>query len=455
MLRLPKNSLSRGQPLELYRSKFTIPTKYHQKPGPVSFQVQSRRLYSSNADTQKPDKRFRGSEDCVLESPKASMWGIYIGWTLVLGATMMYLSYRDNVENLEWKIKRLEKENSKVDSLAYETSCKVKSLEWELGFLKAKVDSWGSRRSAYSTEAPVPSTIFHLISTTSSKTSQPSSTCAANLNIQVNFLNPMLTRFHRAVLPLSTVYITPTTILPIRFATMADDDDLSSLGFTSFGKTKTSHSSMPIHANPTPLPQSLPPQHQNSHHHQQQHFHRGGGGGGGYRGNNRGNYRGGFDNNNRGGGGGPHRSRGFHSNPNSNFNSRGGGGGRGRGGGGGRGGRGGHHHHPYHQQQQQQQQRQFSTSVPQVAAYHSKLFGEGLYKPSMNEDPWRELRGNNNTTATTESKSGGPAAAVAGDVWLGENTEQDKSNWYDKPEDKAADGGGWNEDEIDLDDDEI
>ncbi|KAK6527794.1 hypothetical protein TWF694_004774 [Orbilia ellipsospora] len=260
----------------------------------------------------------------------------------------------------------------------------------------------------------------------------------------------MLTRLHRAILPSSTLHNNPTAIFLIRSA-MADDD-LSSLGFTSFGKTKTSHSSMPMHANPTPLPQSLPPRPPQGQHQQQQPpFHRGGGGGGGggYRGN-RGGHRGGFDNNR---GGGPHRSRGFHSN--SNFNSRGGG--RGRGGGGGRGGgRGHHHHHPYsHPSSDNQQQRSFGTSTPQVAAYHSKEFGEGLYKPSMNEDPWQELRSADNNTSPTPTTTESASAGVgAGDVWLGENTEVDKSNWYDKPEDKAADGGGWNEDEIDLDDDE-
>ncbi|EPS44440.1 hypothetical protein H072_1575 [Dactylellina haptotyla CBS 200.50] len=221
------------------------------------------------------------------------------------------------------------------------------------------------------------------------------------------------------------------------------DDDLSSLGFTSFGKTSKSHSSMPMHANPTPLPSSLPPKppsHQslpNQQHHQQQPFHRGrgGGGGGGF---NRGNHRGGFDSSR----GGPHRPRGFHSR-----------GGRG-GGRGGRGG-GGHHHHPYSHPPADgghQQHRPFNTSsAPQGPVYQSKMFGQGLYKPSMNEDPWKELRKN---ASPDPSGAGDPTAMATGDVWLGEEAE-DTSNWHDKPEDKATDGGGWNADEIDLDDDDM
>ncbi|KAF3927894.1 hypothetical protein ABW20_dc0105691 [Dactylellina cionopaga] len=226
---------------------------------------------------------------------------------------------------------------------------------------------------------------------------------------------------------------------------MADQqpsDDLSSLGFTSFGKTSKSHSSMPIHANPTSLPQSLPPKPSvpaqfpppNQYHHQQQqqqqhqqYSHRPRGGG------NRGN-RGGFDGRGRGG---PHRSRGFHSN---------------RGGRGGRGG--GHHHHPYSHpddQQGQQQQRPFNTN--QTPTYRSKIFGEGFYKPSMVEDPWRELSGKTGTGENTYNAATVAAATSGvGDVWLGENSPVDKSNWHDKEEDKAPDGGGWNADEIDLDD---
>src|SRR4051812_5720576 len=95
---------------------------------------------------------------------------------------------------------------------------------------------------------------------------------------------------------------------------MDDDADLSSLGFTSFGNQKNSHTSLPIHArqnqNEAPLTTATPPaglpakpplppqqqQYQQSQdYNQSQNFHH-----------NSGNYRG-------RGGGGPHRSRGFHS----------------------------------------------------------------------------------------------------------------------------------------------
>lgn len=70
----------------------------------------------------------------------------------------------------------------------------------------------------------------------------------------------------------------------------------------------------------------------------------------------------------------------------------------------------------------------------------------------MNEDPWAVLIQNKQQ----QSEGVIPTATGAGDIWMGQNAtegEQDKSNWYDKPEDKAADGGGWNADEIDLGDD--
>ncbi|KAK6518584.1 hypothetical protein TWF506_005718 [Arthrobotrys conoides] len=193
--------------------------------------------------------------------------------------------------------------------------------------------------------------------------------------------------------------------------------DLSSMGFTSFGKPPKHHQISPIHANPTPFPpsSSLPPRPP------QNQPHRG-----------RGNHRVGNFNTR----GGPHR-RNFHSNQ----SSRGG------------GGRGNRHHHPYpqhnHPNNNQQQQQDFTTTS--TPAYRSKQFGEGLYKPSMIEDPWAVL------TKKSQSSQSLPAVAAAttGDIWMGgQNTEhnEDKSNWYDKPEDKAADGGGWNADEIDLGD---
>ncbi|KAK6342525.1 hypothetical protein TWF718_007929 [Orbilia javanica] len=242
------------------------------------------------------------------------------------------------------------------------------------------------------------------------------------------------------------------------------DPDLSSMGFTSFGKTPKHHQTAPIHANPTPLPTSLPPRPpQAGDHHQQQgqqgfrgnnrgQFHRGGGGGRGGRGG--GNYnRGGFDNRGgRGGGGGggyggggPHR-RGFHSGSQQYQ----------------RGGRGGRHHHPYphrqshdsHHHQQGHQEREFSNTA--TPSYRSKEFGEGLYKPSMNEDPWAPLLQKQQSQKNIQQSTN----TTPGDIWMGQTSstsgdyqEQDKSNWYDKPEDKAADGGGWNADEIDLGDD--
>ncbi|KAK6355452.1 hypothetical protein TWF696_004549 [Orbilia brochopaga] len=229
----------------------------------------------------------------------------------------------------------------------------------------------------------------------------------------------MLTRL-RAI---TTAVRTPASSLRTAMA----DEDLSSLGFTSFGKTAKSHRAPPMHANPTPLPQMAssslpqrPPPTQHHHHQQQQqqfqHSPNYGGRGGGYRG----GYRGGFDNR-----GGPHR-RGFNNN-------------RGRG----RGGRG-HHHHPY--ANPPQQFREFSgTAGPQAPPYRSAVFGEGLYKNSMNEDPWERLQ--------VDAAGGDAAASSAPDVWLGANEPVDKSAWYDKPEDRAADGGGWNADEIDLGDD--
>ncbi|KAF3931251.1 hypothetical protein ABW19_dt0203179 [Dactylella cylindrospora] len=231
-----------------------------------------------------------------------------------------------------------------------------------------------------------------------------------------------------------------------------DSPDLTSLGFTSFGKKPTSHSSLPMHSShnplsslpakpPPPNPQSQP-QSQSQPPYQQNFNPRGGGGGGGGRGGQ--NFR------NRGG---PHRSRGFHS------QSRGGNFGRG---GGGRGGRGGfHHHHPYSHppQNQQQQQRDFSTSQHSqsaVPSYKSSMFGEGLYKPSMDEDPWKEWGDKPEGVVSgniSSAVAGGSAAGAAGDIWMGSDTADDKSKWYDKEEDKAADGGGWNADEIDLGDD--
>ncbi|KAF3928521.1 hypothetical protein ABW21_db0202876 [Orbilia brochopaga] len=220
--------------------------------------------------------------------------------------------------------------------------------------------------------------------------------------------------FHPAISMLSrlraltTAARTSTSSLRIAMA----DDDLSSLGFTSFGKTPKSHRAPPMHANPTPLssinpslPQKPLPSQQQQFQHSPNYRGRGGHRGG----------HGGFDNR-----GGPHR-RGFNNN-------------RGRG----RGGRG-HHHHPYGNAPPQN--RDFSTSGPQVAPYRSAVFGEGLYKPSMNEDPWEKLQ--------VDATSG---ATATPDVWLGGNEPVDKSNWYDKEEDKAADGGGWNADEINLDD---
>ncbi|KAK6515738.1 hypothetical protein TWF281_004328 [Arthrobotrys megalospora] len=240
---------------------------------------------------------------------------------------------------------------------------------------------------------------------------------------------------------------TTTKLLLRRIISKMSDTDLSSMGFTSFGKTPKHHQTAPIHANPTPLPSSLPPRpppqspsQGNQGYQNQGQFHRGrggGGGGGGGRGN--WNYRGNFDSRGGGrGGGGPHR-RGFHSNSPHQ-----------------RGGRGGRHHHPYphrqshnqgdHQHQHHQQERDFSTS--NTPAYRSKDFGEGLYKPSMNDDPWAPLIKNKQPQQQQQGDVS-TAAAGTGDVWMEEN----KSTRYDKPEDKAADGGGWNADEIDLGDD--
>ncbi|EWC46110.1 hypothetical protein DRE_04684 [Drechslerella stenobrocha 248] len=211
---------------------------------------------------------------------------------------------------------------------------------------------------------------------------------------------------------------------------MADDADLASMGFTAFGKTPKSHSTLPMHANPTPLPSSLParPPQQQPHGQQSSNSnHRP-----------RDGHRGNFDNQ-----GGPYRPRGFHC---GGGNSRGGNN-RGRGRGRGRGG-----FHPYQHQQQHHGGDRGSShhQTPLAPAYTSPIFGEGLYKPSMNEDPWQRVGPTASNTAATASSS--TAVAATPDVWLGSNTPVDKSAWHDKEEDKAADGGGWNADEIDLDD---
>ncbi|KAF3284321.1 hypothetical protein TWF970_011539 [Orbilia oligospora] len=245
-------------------------------------------------------------------------------------------------------------------------------------------------------------------------------------------------------------------------------EDLSSMGFTSFGKTPKHHQTAPIHANPTPFPTSststsLPPrppfQQGNQPPHNQHHNNN----------NNNQNYRGrgGRNFNNRGGRGGggqghqghqghqgqggPHR-RNFHTNP--QFQ---------------RGGRGGRHHHPYPHRQSHDnhnhQQRQDFTTSSSTPSYRSKEFGEGLYKPSMNEDPWAPLTQNKQSQSQSQSqphqqsKTPITTTTTPNDVWMGQTAAatstniEDKSTWYDKPEDKAADGGGWNADEIDLGDD--
>ncbi|KAF3312517.1 hypothetical protein TWF173_007127 [Orbilia oligospora] len=245
-------------------------------------------------------------------------------------------------------------------------------------------------------------------------------------------------------------------------------EDLSSMGFTSFGKTPKHHQTAPIHANPTPFPTSststsLPPrppfqqgnqpphnQHHNNNNNNQNYRGRGGrnfnnrggrgGGGGG----------GGQGHQGHQGQGGPHR-RNFHTNP--QFQ---------------RGGRGGRHHHPYpnRQSHDNHQQRQDFTTSSSTPSYRSKEFGEGLYKPSMNEDPWAPLTQNRQSQSQSQPQSHQQSktpitttTTTPNDVWMGQTAAatstniEDKSTWYDKPEDKAADGGGWNADEIDLGDD--
>ncbi|KAF3113891.1 hypothetical protein TWF706_009253 [Orbilia oligospora] len=242
-------------------------------------------------------------------------------------------------------------------------------------------------------------------------------------------------------------------------------EDLSSMGFTSFGKTAKHHQTAPIHANPTPFPPpsstSLPPrppfqqsnqpphnQHHNNNNNNNQNYR----GRGGRNFNNRGG-RGGGGQGHQGyqghqGQGGPHR-RNFHTNP--QFQ---------------RGGRGGRHHHPYphrqsHDNHHHQQKQDFTTSSSSsTPSYRSKQFGEGLYKPSMNEDPWALLTQNKQSQSQPQShQQSKTPTTTPNDVWMGQTATatssniDDKTSWYDKPEDKAADGGGWNADEIDLGDD--
>ncbi|KAK6503686.1 hypothetical protein TWF481_008689 [Arthrobotrys musiformis] len=165
-----------------------------------------------------------------------------------------------------------------------------------------------------------------------------------------------------------------------RIITTTKMDDLASMGFTAFGKSKPTP---PIHSSPNPT--TLPPRPQFQQN-QNQNQGRGRGRGRGH--NHRGNFR-----------GGPQRS--FHTNQ--------------------RGGSHGRHHHPYPPRTDRE------TPTEQ---YHSPSFGEGLYKPSMNENPWSSLLQTQGTTSTTNNTN----------------------TWQLDQEERAEDGGGWNKDEINLDD---
>src|SRR5436190_1242974 len=100
---------------------------------------------------------------------------------------------------------------------------------------------------------------------------------------------------------------------------------------------------------------------------------------------------------------------------------------------------------------------QYSTTMEEDITDISSLgftsFGEGLYKPSMDEDPWKYWNNRNKPVKVAELVDPVMATTKAdvtavGDIWMGENTTVGGDDTEGGVEVKGLDGGAWNPEEI-------